>query len=182
MITYKPSSRLGTLNEELFTSDPTSRGWVESKTVTGSASTAYDGTKGYKISCPVNSSISTYLENTNIKLQQYLSVRFPNTALRYTAPVLRLYLDDVQVFAYTLGHNTDATMNCFGQINVFKNTANDWKIDFTYGTYASISYESHTTYDLNKNVVSKIKLGFTGMYIGSSGSTLDFYTTDLRWV
>jgi len=186
MITYKPSARLGTLNEEDFTSDPTARGW--SITNNGTGSYAFNGTYGLQIISTTAGPVTDLtIENTTTKLQQYLSLKFYNvTATRSFSPVpvLKIYLDDVEVISVSLSSASSGN-DFYGlvNINLFKNTPTDYKYNYiiaqTSNSIGNNNYYSGTV-NLNKNSVSKIKITVTSNGAGYSPQYL--YITNLKWV
>lgn len=183
MITYKPSARLGLLNEENFTSDPTARGW----TVTNNGGSSYSyGGNGFTITSGLSTSTNIDLINTTkFNCKQYFMCVFscPSSQMfRNTEPTLKIYANNVLVGTFDLGYNNNNVYNGFLVFHIFKNTKNDWK----FSCLAHDSFSSHTftlnTIDIGSDTITNIKFNFTGA-TGSSGVTNNYlYFTNLKWV
>ena len=180
MITYKPSSRLGALNEENFTSDPTTRSW----TVTGTgytftaagATVTEDGSAGAK---------SVTLELNNTKLQQYISFSLSgNTGHRDLLNMAwELYFDDVKI-AERASAAVGAGQEVKATFTLFKSTPNKWVQNYLF-EYSDtdnrvFSTSTYTDIDANSNSVGKIKVYI--LVDGNVNNIGDLSLTNLKWV
>jgi len=182
MITYKPSSRLGALNEEDFKSDATARGWIVSNT--GGSTVSYDGTNGFKITTGLSTTTNISLTNNTTKFMQYLSLYFrtPSGSRYATSPKIAVYLNEVKVVeaSFDLAGNTayEGEMN----INIFKSTPNDYKYNYIVAQQNSIVTYYSGTVNVNSNGTNVIRIDFDGR-TGSDGVTTQYwYMTNLKWV
>jgi hypothetical protein len=182
MITYKPSARLGLLNEENFTTDPASRGW----SVTGSTTF---GASGVNLVCTANATTYTLtLEKTNTQLLQYVSFSISGTGAYYfsnTGININTYFNGTLVNTQNIEfrHNTGHLIGC---INLFKNTPTDWKISYVCGTiYGSDAGEltsNFSTFSYSDLPVNTLKIVLSGKTAGAADSSRNLYLTNLKWV
>ena len=182
MITYKPSSRLGLLNEENFTSDPTSRGWSVSVT----NYTANYTVDGLRLDTDLSKTSSATIE-INTKLLQFISfiVYVPNGHDDWSVagPNLILKLDNNTL----IETNEDVTSQALSEgnltVTVFKNTANQWFVYYGGGQYdSSARYSGVLTKTPNLNSVSNIQFTITSTTPSSGTAPQNIYLRSVKWV
>jgi len=182
MITYKPSSRLGLLNEEDFTTDPTSRGW----TITGdNYSFGVDGlTMDFY---DMNYTKFTTLQNTSTSWKKYLQFKISgsiDTSYASVSITVSVYANNV--FAGSITGAIPAYGNFIGNFNIFINNPHDFKLSGTTCSYdnnndnATCGSNFGTT-DVNQSNITNIKI-----VIRSETNNYDrdryFHLTGLKWV
>jgi hypothetical protein len=176
MITYKPSARLGLLNEENFTSDPTSRGWIidnTNYTLTYSSAGIRFGT--------INNTLASCVLEKNTQLQQYLCVTIISAGDDYDAINLSIKFNDVVVLSLSSETHSDILKSGGATITIFKNTKNDWIVSIGAANSNGVRRFYILNKDLNLNVMNNLKLEF---FTNSKSSGSSFYTdlTNLKWI
>lgn len=181
MITYKPSSRLGTLNEELFTSDPTTRGWTVSGTLY-----SFDAT-GCKLTLYTLNVGGSATLTLNTKLQQYISFSLNGIYSTYPIvnPKVEVYFNGnlVDTFTITAGDTNGGEYH--GVYTLFKNKDSDWRsvyaLHWNDSSGGDISY-NNSSINIGLNSVSELKLVLSGSADNHTQSGRTLSLTDVRWV
>jgi len=181
MITYSTTPSLGLLNEENFTTDPTSRGW----TVTGSNTFDSNGVKleAYNL----NTSYTYTLENTTTSITKYISFTLYGDSISGTTTsevYTYLYINNTTIFyfhTFQLGYNRTGNAT----FTVFKNTPNDWKKNLM-GTAMNSSeggflYKDFTSVNPNVDKSNKIKIKIVISNDNHNGNRV-VHLTNLKWV
>lgn len=182
MITYKPSSRLGLLNEENFTSDPTSRGWAVTSSGTGASSFGADGAK---ITCTSLESLTLILENSTTKLSNFISFTLSGGGNNYAIDIYwKCYINDILVGISPITSVTPNNTGLYGSFYLFKNKPTDWKQNNMF-----VVIKSNNTGEVSTNfasinpgisVANKIKLELN--VTCGNGDQGNLSLTNLKWI
>jgi len=180
MIKYKASERLGLLNEEDFTSNPTSRDW----SVTGTAT--YDA-NGAKVSAYNINTATTFTIITK-PIYKYFSYTFRITSSSLDSIAyydIKLYINDVLVNSTDVSSRLEYGNNSArGSASVIMNNPNEWVVTYSHGYVNNYNATGYVTSGVNVvDVGSSIgnKISIVVEVIAESAYTVNAYLTNLRW-